>query len=439
MLRIVSTTRRKLLLQSFALILGAVVACPGLFAEDSAKQQETSRNGLDLNALSSLGSSQMGDHHGGGGLLSGWTVAGFIDTAFTYNFDNPRSRENRLRIFDTRHSSFDLHAVRIELAKGATAEMPVGAEFIVTAGQDAAGIHSTGLSDGDIDITSANIQVLIPGEIPGISGGTLKIGKFETTIGGEVINSAANPNYSRSILFGKAIPFTHTGILFSNEAADGLVSYNAGIVNGWDNTADNNNSKSLMAGFGLAPCEEFSFALNGIIGPEEDDDESSYKAVLDFTATAKIPDAGLEISLNADIGTNSGNSTIDPNGDTDSTAMTGMGDDFTILSSKWYGFAAIANFNLATLGTGCLDNCFVALRGEVFWDPDGTQVGLSTGSGLAQRYSEVTLTFGWRPYSNLLTRLEFRHDVADAQVFDEGSGNMSNHQNTIAVNTVLSF
>jgi len=36
-------------------------------------------------------------------------------------------------------------------------------------------------------------------------------GKFVTLAGAEVINSTLDTNYSRSILFGYAIPFSHTG------------------------------------------------------------------------------------------------------------------------------------------------------------------------------------------------------------------------------------
>lgn len=437
--RILFLTGRRALSVVLVLVLGGLPCGAGLLAEELPSEAgELSRNSLDLTSLSSLSSSATADHHGGAvSFLSGWSVAGFIDTAFTYNLDNPRSRTNELRIFDTRHSSFDLHAAQIAISREATEAMPVGAEIKLTAGQDAAGIHSAGLTDGDIDITSANIQILIPGDIPVLSGGTLHIGKFETTIGYEVIASGDNDNYSRSILFGKAIPFTHTGVLFKNEAADGKFGYNFGIVNGWDNTADNNVGKSLMLGFSVAPCEEFWFALNGIIGNEDDDDEEAYKGVIDLTSQVTIPDSGLSISFNADFGANSGDATLDPLGDTD--GATGTGDDITVQSSKWYGFAAIVKLDLATFQTGTLDDCYVAIRGEVFWDPDGTQVGLASGTALAQRYKEVTVTFGWRPYENLLVRFEFRHDIADDRVFDEGGGMLSNHQNTVAVNSVFSF
>jgi len=47
-----------------------------------------------------------------------------------------------------------------------------------------------------------------------------------------------NDNYSRSILFGYAIPFTHTGVkasyAFSSKVA-GMVE----VVNGWDLLRDN--------------------------------------------------------------------------------------------------------------------------------------------------------------------------------------------------------
>ena len=38
------------------------------------------------------------------------------------------------------------------------------------------------------------------------------VGKFVTPIGAEVIESQDNWNYTRSILFGYAIPFYHVGV-----------------------------------------------------------------------------------------------------------------------------------------------------------------------------------------------------------------------------------
>jgi hypothetical protein len=73
-----------------------------------------------------------------------------------------------------------------------------GAVGNVTLGNDANVIRSYGsiVSTSKVDLAQAYAQWAAPG-VP--------------LAGAEVIASASNPNFSRSILFGFAIPYTHTG------------------------------------------------------------------------------------------------------------------------------------------------------------------------------------------------------------------------------------
>src|SRR4029077_8454515 len=72
-------------------------------------------------------------------------------------------------------------------------------------------------------------------------GLTVSVGKFVTPIGAEVIESNANWNYSRGLLFNYAIPFFHFG-------ASGKYAFNSKwaatgyVVNGWNNTIINHDS-----------------------------------------------------------------------------------------------------------------------------------------------------------------------------------------------------
>ena len=84
-------------------------------------------------------------------------------------------------------------------------------------------------------------------------------GKFATLAGAEVIAGPSNTNYSRSILFGYAIPFTHTGVRATYAATD-TVSLIAGVNNGWDQVSDMNSDKTIELGFTAAPNKMFSLA-----------------------------------------------------------------------------------------------------------------------------------------------------------------------------------
>lgn len=413
---------------SAVLATAFVLAGPVVEAGDipGAELRNPARGTFDLSALTDLTAASLAQADAPeeeAEIFKGWSFGGHVDTAFVYNTNQPDSRQNATRIFDTRHSDFSLHQAQIVIGRAPTEEMPVGLELKFTAGEDAAGIHAAGLADGDIDVTSAHVQVLVPGDITGLSGGTIKIGKFETTIGYEVISSPDNWNYSRSLLFGLAIPFTHTGILYSNEIdVEGTVlGYNLGLVNGWDNVTDNNTMKSPMAGFSVTPIDWFSVAVNGIIGPETANNESDYQGVIDLTSTVTVPDTGLSIGLNVDYG---------------ASEVSTATDNY----QKWYGIAGYTKFDFASVDTdSVLDRCYVALRAEVFRDPEMQRVGLAP----AERFFEVTTTFGWRPFErfdDFLVRFEHRYDNADEKVFQKGgTAGARNHQNTLAVNTVLTF
>ena len=72
-------------------------------------------------------------------------------------------------------------------------------------------------------------------------GLTFTVGKFVTPMGAEVIESNANWNYSRGLLFNYAIPFFHFGAnakyAFNTKWA--VTGY---LVNGWNNTVINHDA-----------------------------------------------------------------------------------------------------------------------------------------------------------------------------------------------------
>src|SRR5207253_10542766 len=100
------------------------------------------------------------------------------------------------------------------------------------------------------------------------SGLRFDVGKYLTHLGYEVIEGydGYNDNYSRSILFGYAIPFTHTGVKASY-AFSSKVAAMFEVVNGWDLVRDNNRSKSLGAQLTLTPIAPLSVILEWIGWP----------------------------------------------------------------------------------------------------------------------------------------------------------------------------
>src|SRR5207248_9343949 len=120
------------------------------------------------------------------------------------------------------------------------------------------------------------------------SGLRFDVGKYVTHLGYEVIEGydGYNDNYSRSILFGYAIPFTHTGVKASyafNSKIAGMVE----VVNGWDLVRDNNRSKSVGAQLTLTPVSPLTVLFNWIGGPGPAKDNHTKRNVFGLVALFK--------------------------------------------------------------------------------------------------------------------------------------------------------
>ena len=199
----------------------------------------------------------------------------YVQGGYTYNGNassltgvpGDPGEENNLRVFDHKANSFGLDLAQIVFAKDPTTGV-IGYKVKISAGETAKFIHSAGLGsstiDDPFDITEGYVSYLAPlGK-----GLRFDFGKMVTYFGAEVIEAIDNPNYSRSFLFNYAIPFTQTGLKMSYGFTDAL-SASLHVVNGWDNSTDNNSGKSIGVSIGFAPAEIFSGYVNYMTGPEK--------------------------------------------------------------------------------------------------------------------------------------------------------------------------
>src|SRR5581483_6575538 len=149
------------------------------------------------------------------------TVTGYVDVSYT-NFDHDVPL---FHVFDKESNSFNLHLLDVSVGYqpttgwGGLAEVGFGPDANVFAPA------GTGTAD-EVDVVQAYVQY---------ASGPLTVigGKFATLAGAEVIQSPANTNFSRSFLFGLAVPFTHTGVRATYAPSDAL-KFIAGVNNGWD-------------------------------------------------------------------------------------------------------------------------------------------------------------------------------------------------------------
>ena len=342
-------------------------------------------------------------------------ISFYLQGGYTYNGNasdmTTGSGENNARWLDHTANSFTLDLAQIVILKDPSAPGTAGFKVKVSAGEWAKLIHSYGLGDAAagqnpeaFDLTEAYISY-----IAGVGKGLrFDFGKMGTFIGGEVLEAKDNPNYSRSFLFSYAEPLTHTGLKVSYPVSD-KVSAALFAVNGWDNATDNNKAKSYGVSLGFAPAEIFSASINYLTGPEQTDNSSNMRSLIDLVATIK-PAKQLAIILNYDDGKEQNvDGALLPSGITS--------------DAKWSGLSGIVKYDLT-------DKYAVALRGEYFDDKDGYR------TGTIQKLKEVTATFDAKLAEGLILRPEYRHDTSDKQSFDNGT---KKNQDTFALALMYSW
>ena len=346
-------------------------------------------------------------------MVKGIGLSGYVDSIYSYNFNAPDSlANNTARVFDRHPNSYNINAAEIVLQKPVSADSRAGFRTDLFMGNDSEVITSTGLglSTDEFDLQQAYAEVLIPtsNAVPGLNDIDLKVGKFVTMNGAEVIESKDNWNTSRSLLFGFAIPFTHTGIRGTYTFNNGW-DIAVGGVNGWDVTDDNNNGKTIETHVGfnniaLPGDSSLTVGVQGYFGPEQTGSDHSYRNLLDVVAIYKTPWKPLTLMYNYDYA-DEADLLVDPR----STGAT------LVDSANWSGHAAYARIDIN-------DQWSVSWRGEFFEDNDHVRIAVPAGTVPADAYWEITGTLEYRPWKNTITRLEYRHDDADQRVFRDAGG-----------------
>ena len=359
-------------------------------------------------------------------------VHGFVDTSYTFNTNTPlppNPRTNNLRVFDTDANGFMFNMAQLSFEKQVSKESPVGFRVDLDYGQDAKVIHANGLGNpGDeFDLEQAYAQIIVPLTLPFMDTLGFKAGKFVTLQGAEVIESVNNWNFSRSFMFGYAIPFTHTGVRayykpFANVPLEAYI----GIINGWDDVVDNNRAKSIEGQIAYAPFDKLSFTIGGVFGPERADSNKDFRNLIDFVATYQATDR-LTLKANYDYGWERNGATALP---TSGTVLT-----YTGLQNKnafWQGIALYAKYDI-------FDWWSLAGRVEYFNDMNGIRTGVYVNNGIDDLdLFEYTLTSEFKIFKNFIARLEYRYDKASGQVF--GMDKVSaNYQNTFAGEIIYKF
>jgi len=226
---------------------------------------------------------------------------------------------------------------------------------------------------------------------------TLKIGKLVTHHGLEVIESQSNWNYTHSLLFSYAIPFTQTGLALDWVASD-KVEATLFLVNGLNNTFEGNAFKSPGLQVIYKPTSEVTLIQNFSAFNEQPGDAGGLTrfdngVYLFDTVASYTPSAALELAVNSDIAY-----------------------DATLPTDKFLGgVAAYARWHAS-------DKSALSGRVEVFHDNGSPTLGIPLP--MKGNIAEATGTVSYAPSTGLLLRGEARvdHGFGDFKPFTDRAG-----------------
>ncbi len=328
--------------------------------------------------------------------------------------------DNNGRAFDVkdRQPGFSLGEVNITRTPGKG--FGLGLTATLTIGDTARLVHAT--EPGGTANYSALQQLYVTGS-PKLLGRDLTVdaGVFATPFGYEVIESSSNDNYSRSFNFALGVPLYHAGVR-ATTTLNPKWSLQAGIVNGWNNIADDNNAKSLYAQFTYKAGTKFTNILGWMGGAEG---TGAFGAgvptaggggvtmnLLDWQAIL-TPTEKLKLVGWFTYGSAAG-------------SIQNVG----AVSGNWLGMTGIARYQVTP-------SLAWAARIEQFEDMPGTG-GFAPRLGLGySNLKSYTLTLEYT-LKSLVSRLEWRHDTANQAVFNSASGAVAD-QDTITLGQVYKF
>jgi hypothetical protein len=364
----------------------------------------------------------------------GIVLSGYVDTSYTYGFtsaaDSNSGNENRYRSFDNKGDSFNVNAFKLALEKslGDKNDYAAGFRADLMYGTDAASLKNASGYSSNTNTNSASEffleQAYAQFRVPVGNGLDFKIGKFVTLLGYEVIESPANLNFSRGLLFTNVIPLTHTGVLASYKFNDNWDAQ-FGVVNGWNNDSatfndGSNHGKAITGRVNYTFAGKNANIANSFIYSPQGDSNAvaSYDNgnkdlwVWDMWAqwAPKFANDKLLLAVNTDFGGSSGTSegTFQSQGD-----------------SNIYGVALYEKYQFTKVFS-------LAFREEYLHANQWTSED-NTNQLIAPDVWSFTATAGFNIWENLLTRLEYRYDMAS------GTSINGTDQHEVSVNVVYTF
>jgi len=217
---------------------------------------------------------------------------------------------------------------------------------------------------------------------------TIDFGKFYTSVGAEVPDTASNFQYSRSLLFTLGSPYYHFGLCSSASITKSFV-VGAQVINGWNDVVNNTHGHTIGLTSTLT-TKYFNWTETYLMGPQPLFVANSLFP--DLTKRCQLIDSVLRL-------------TPTPTWNAYVEVLYGGQGRVDVGHDKWYGVAGAVSIPLK-LGWS------VSPRWEFYNDAAGAT------SGQIQKLQELTGTLQYQVKKfPLIARLEFRGDFSDHAFF----------------------
>jgi hypothetical protein len=359
-------------------------------------------------------------------------VYGYLEGSYAQNFNNPSNRIDQLRIFDINSNELRPILAQLVIEREAKTEGDwldqAGFKVKFNAGRDSDLIAGVDLNSW-ADCQAFYVQYIAPlGR-----GLNLQLGQINSIIGYEMLESPRNPNYSRSWLFGLGEPFTTRGGRVSYEF-DKHVALSVGVIAYINSARTNSRYDPLVeAAITISPSEWAKLTLYNLTGSRPGAPGTNGGTLVLTGGYLNLHLTGQASAvIEAYYANQANSSTISPAG-----------------NARWNGVAGYLIYDVTEqwgvrLCSELFEDAggFVTCGGTTDYQPRANVCFGATSSTsappVAQTQWEFTSTLQYKLIPSLTTRLEYRYNNSDKNVFQVG-GRATSYQPTLSLDVIFLF
>lgn len=325
-----------------------------------------------------------------------FTLSGYVETFYQWNFNQPGNGISNHRGYDTRHNTITLQNAVLDA--GFRAKDLLG-RLAVQFGHGPATYYLQEPDQPGTDGAAAS-NALLWRYLQRASVGwqpskllLLEAGLFPTAMGAEGLATKDNWNWSRSNP-SLRLPNYQAGFKATWEL-DRRLALVTGVMNGWNNVVDDNDEKSVVLGLQYKLRDKLTASVTyfgGVERPCGAPEGRPWRHGMEAWAQLEATD-WLSFA-------------VDGNGGLEDTRFG---------KHYWVGLAGYSRVKL-------VEWLFVALRADHLWEEIAAN-GLGASTPFLQPAGSVgsyTGTVDIRPVKGLSTRLELRHDRANDDLYFRG-------------------